>query len=557
MAMLIQSVEASGSSGIGTLSAAAPRDEPAQNELPTFCEVLTRSLATDAPAPAKAAPKVAVPKPARRPAAQDQAEALALVNAVAMPMPASHNRIGKAMTAGRNAVAGNERAALHDSAATATADKPALQRHAVIPGIHGAGKDSPATNANAMPPQGAPVAEPASAVDREPNAIDRQPSEAAPGSPNLMALQTDVPVLRKPPGNASELMLAPQAAAPDAANQPRNAVPVAAGRPATAIGAGQPEFAATAPSAAATALATAFQQDAARVMLQGTLGAPGDRTALQPDIRTTIALTLATAAGTSEESLAVDDRMASGTSARVNADSLSALFARSSGNNVAAPGGAQSAGLSAGDSPAALASPEKMAFKSAGHEGGAADPDWFSANAALAAGSAHATATGPALVHSASDAGMTPMPATLSAEVGSPDWNRALGQQVVRLGTAGHHVTELQLNPPGLGPLKVTLDMNDRQMQLVFVSDHAAVRAAVEAAVPQLRATLADSGISLGNTSVNSGGQPPAAFAQGQGAASQQGAQRSRPLPEPPSPAAQMVTAARRSPHGIGVDTYA
>lgn len=100
-----------------------------------------------------------------------------------------------------------------------------------------------------------------------------------------------------------------------------------------------------------------------------------------------------------------------------------------------------------------------------------------------------------------------PMPA-LAPEVGSGEWGKALGQHVVHMGTAGQPVAELQLNPPGLGPLKVTLSMNEQQMQATFVSAHAAVRAAVEAALPQLRTALADSGISLGNTSVGAESQP-------------------------------------------------
>lgn len=146
---------------------------------------------------------------------------------------------------------------------------------------------------------------------------------------------------------------------------------------------------------------------------------------------------------------------------------------------------------------------------------------------------------------------------TLAPEVGSSEWGKALGQQVVQMGHAGHQVAELQLNPPGLGPLKVTLSMNDHQIQAMFVSAHSSVRAAIEAALPQLRASLADSGISLGNTSVNSGSQQQAAFAQSHNGNSNQGGYRgdrwvdSAALAPPP-----VIETPRRS-NGIGVDTYA
>lgn len=120
---------------------------------------------------------------------------------------------------------------------------------------------------------------------------------------------------------------------------------------------------------------------------------------------------------------------------------------------------------------------------------------------------------------SASNATIPVATASLIPEVGSNEWGKALGQQMTRMGhagIAGNQVAELQLNPPGLGPLKVTLSISDHQMQAMFVSAHSSVRAAVEAALPQLRAALADSGISLGNTSVGAESQQQTAFSNHQ-----------------------------------------
>lgn len=159
--------------------------------------------------------------------------------------------------------------------------------------------------------------------------------------------------------------------------------------------------------------------------------------------------------------------------------------------------------------------------------------------------------------HAAANTGDLPNAPRLSPEVGSKEWNQALGQQVVQLGKAGQQVTELQLNPPGLGPLQVTLHLNQHQMQVMFVSAHASVRAAVEAAVPQLRASLADSGISLGQTSVSSESQARSAFANQQNSASRQQAYRSNSLPEPAAVGARTLAGARQGGTGRGVDTYA
>ncbi|MCY1165888.1 Flagellar hook-length control protein FliK [compost metagenome] len=146
---------------------------------------------------------------------------------------------------------------------------------------------------------------------------------------------------------------------------------------------------------------------------------------------------------------------------------------------------------------------------------------------------------------------------TLRPEVGSSEWGKALGQQVIQMGTSGHQVAELQLNPPGLGPLKITLSMNEHQVQAMFASAHASVRAAVEAALPQLRSTLADSGISLGNTSVSSGSQQQAAFAGKQdeqpGSRTYQDERAAAPAPTPASPIAGLPARSSRT----GLDTYA
>ncbi|MDM0104354.1 flagellar hook-length control protein FliK [Variovorax sp. J22R24] len=113
--------------------------------------------------------------------------------------------------------------------------------------------------------------------------------------------------------------------------------------------------------------------------------------------------------------------------------------------------------------------------------------------------------------------GSTPV-LSVAPPVGSDEWGPAIGQQMIRMSASGHQVAELNLNPAGLGPLKVTLTMGDSQAQAMFVSAHEGVRKAVEAALPQLRTTLAEQGISLGQTSVGAETRQPfgqdAAFAQ-------------------------------------------
>ena len=97
-------------------------------------------------------------------------------------------------------------------------------------------------------------------------------------------------------------------------------------------------------------------------------------------------------------------------------------------------------------------------------------------------------------------------PATQSVapSVGSAEWGGAVGEKVLWMANQNHQVAELHLNPPNLGPLEVRLTINSDQASAMFVSHHAAVREAIEAALPRLREMLADNGIMLGNTMVGS-----------------------------------------------------
>lgn len=90
----------------------------------------------------------------------------------------------------------------------------------------------------------------------------------------------------------------------------------------------------------------------------------------------------------------------------------------------------------------------------------------------------------------------------ITQPVGSPGWDNALADKVTWMSSQGNHVAELHLNPAHLGPIDVQLTIVNDQASAVFVSHHAAVRDAIEAAMPRLRDMLAENGIMLGNTMV-------------------------------------------------------
>ena len=92
---------------------------------------------------------------------------------------------------------------------------------------------------------------------------------------------------------------------------------------------------------------------------------------------------------------------------------------------------------------------------------------------------------------------------SLEPRLGAAAWDNALGQKVLWMVSQQQQVAELTLNPPDLGPLQVVLTINNDQASATFVSQNADVRQALEAALPRLREMMADTGISLGNTTVS------------------------------------------------------
>jgi flagellar hook-length control protein FliK len=128
----------------------------------------------------------------------------------------------------------------------------------------------------------------------------------------------------------------------------------------------------------------------------------------------------------------------------------------------------------------------------------------------------------PHLVAGGADSAMAlrqpgPLPAQpVAPRVGSAEWGGAVGEKIMWMANQNHQVAELHLNPPNLGPLEVRLTINNDQASALFVSQHSAVRDAIESAMPRLREMLADNGITLGNASVGSEslGQQQQAFEQ-------------------------------------------
>ena len=99
---------------------------------------------------------------------------------------------------------------------------------------------------------------------------------------------------------------------------------------------------------------------------------------------------------------------------------------------------------------------------------------------------------------------MQPVQLTVNTPVNQDKWSDEFSQKITWLASSNQNQTaELHLNPPHLGPLDVVIKVSGDQATALFTSPHAAVREAVEQAMPRLRDMLADNGIMLGNTTVS------------------------------------------------------
>ena len=120
-------------------------------------------------------------------------------------------------------------------------------------------------------------------------------------------------------------------------------------------------------------------------------------------------------------------------------------------------------------------------------------------------GPSHATTR-----HDASLAVNTPVHAT--------NWHDDFTQKIVWMASSDKQSAQITLNPPQMGPIEVTLNLDKGNATASFVSANTEVREAIETAIPRLREMFANAGIDLGQTNVSTGSfQQQADHAQQQG----------------------------------------
>ena len=92
---------------------------------------------------------------------------------------------------------------------------------------------------------------------------------------------------------------------------------------------------------------------------------------------------------------------------------------------------------------------------------------------------------------------------TLERPLSHPQWAEDFGERIHWVSRQGLQSAELRLNPAHLGPVEVRINMNQDQASVQFVAHHAAVREAIETALPKLREMLGNQQVQLADVSVS------------------------------------------------------
>ncbi|WP_018606629.1 flagellar hook-length control protein FliK [Uliginosibacterium gangwonense] len=94
---------------------------------------------------------------------------------------------------------------------------------------------------------------------------------------------------------------------------------------------------------------------------------------------------------------------------------------------------------------------------------------------------------------------------TISTPVTAHNWADEVGQRLSWVANKDNGRAELILNPPHMGKIEVSINLNGDQASASFTAANQATRDAIQDAMPRLREVLADAGIQLGQANVSAG----------------------------------------------------
>ncbi|MEO8039834.1 MAG: flagellar hook-length control protein FliK, partial [Betaproteobacteria bacterium] len=140
------------------------------------------------------------------------------------------------------------------------------------------------------------------------------------------------------------------------------------------------------------------------------------------------------------------------------------------------------------------------------HELGAGSDATLAPSAAVP-GSAEASRHPLGLADARKDVPTVPVKLEVSQPLQASTWRESFADRVTWVANARQPAAEMQINPPNLGPVEIRVNVSADQANLSFYSPHAAVREAIQAALPRLQDSLSASGLTLGNVFVGAEAQ--------------------------------------------------
>ena len=112
----------------------------------------------------------------------------------------------------------------------------------------------------------------------------------------------------------------------------------------------------------------------------------------------------------------------------------------------------------------------------------------------------------PRITSSAASTPTAPVQTSIPLPVAEPGWGEVLNERIVFMSTQKIQSAEIRLSPAELGPIRVSIAVDDGATNVSFHAQQAVTREAIETALPRLREMLSEQGLSLGNTSVTDQG---------------------------------------------------
>jgi len=91
----------------------------------------------------------------------------------------------------------------------------------------------------------------------------------------------------------------------------------------------------------------------------------------------------------------------------------------------------------------------------------------------------------------------------LTKPLNHPGWSKDLGEHILWLYNKAIPSAEITLNPEHLGPISVRIDVNQDQASILFTTQHAATKEALEASIPKLREMLNHQQLNLAEVNIS------------------------------------------------------